>query len=371
MHKFTFYPIGNADCCLIDLENEEKILFDYAHFTKSEDEEDKRIDLEVEIIKNLRDAKRDYFDVVAFTHVDNDHISGFSELFYLDHAEKYQSKDRIKINELWVPAAVIIEEGLDGEAGILRAEARYRLKKGNNIRVFARPERLKEWLEKEGLKLEDRKHLITGAGNLVPGYDKSINGVEIFVHSPFSISHDNETIDRNECSIVVQMKFGNEKESTVIMGADTTYEIWKDIIDITKYNKNNDRLKWDIFKISHHCSYKALSEEKGKEKTDPIAEIKWMFEEQGNERSIMVATCKPITEKSGNDDQPPHRQAANYYKEVKNKLSADFVVTMEHPDKNDPKPVIITIDSNGVTLKKDSSGGVEIIVGKPAPRAGL
>jgi hypothetical protein len=26
----TFYPLGNADCCLIDLANGKKILFDFA-----------------------------------------------------------------------------------------------------------------------------------------------------------------------------------------------------------------------------------------------------------------------------------------------------------------------------------------------------
>ena len=30
MHRLTFYPLGNADCCLIDLANGQKILFDYA-----------------------------------------------------------------------------------------------------------------------------------------------------------------------------------------------------------------------------------------------------------------------------------------------------------------------------------------------------
>ena len=35
---------------------------------------------------NLKDANRDYFDVVAFTHLDDDHICGSSKFFYLEHA---------------------------------------------------------------------------------------------------------------------------------------------------------------------------------------------------------------------------------------------------------------------------------------------
>ena len=30
MHKVTFFPLGNADCCLIDLHGGQKILFDCA-----------------------------------------------------------------------------------------------------------------------------------------------------------------------------------------------------------------------------------------------------------------------------------------------------------------------------------------------------
>ncbi len=172
MHKITFYPIGNADCCKVDLESGKKLLFDFAHYTVMEDDEDHRIDLAKAIKDDLAESDRDDFDVVAFTHADDDHIHGFSDFFYLEHAQKYQGDDRPKINELWVPAAMIIESGLTGEKRILRAEARHRLIKGEGIRVFSRPEKLKDWLEGEGIALEDRLHLITDAGKTVPGFDK-------------------------------------------------------------------------------------------------------------------------------------------------------------------------------------------------------
>ena len=43
MHKLTFFPLGNADCCRIDLEAGEKILFDYADMRCAEDDSDLRI----------------------------------------------------------------------------------------------------------------------------------------------------------------------------------------------------------------------------------------------------------------------------------------------------------------------------------------
>ena len=171
MHKLTCYPLGNADCCLIDLENKQKILFDYADVRNPDDDDDLRIDLPEKLREDIEEAGKDSYDVVAFTHADEDHIKGFSEFFYLEYAQKYQDEDRIKIDTLWVPAAIILETSPSTEDHrILRQEARHRLKEGTGIRVFSKPQQLEKWLEDEGLTLEDRADLITNAGETIPDY---------------------------------------------------------------------------------------------------------------------------------------------------------------------------------------------------------
>src|SRR2546428_10414631 len=112
MHTVKFYPVGNGDCSQIILANGKRLLFDYCHRWLSEDHNDPRIDLAAALRQELVEVERDSFDVVGFTHLDDDHICGCSEFFYLEHAAKYQSDDRIKIAELWVPAAVLLEEGV-------------------------------------------------------------------------------------------------------------------------------------------------------------------------------------------------------------------------------------------------------------------
>lgn len=372
MHKLTFYPLGNADCCKIDTSNGKKLLFDYAHFYNSEDEDDLRADLANLLREDLESADRDDFDIVAFTHADDDHIHGFSDFFYLEHNKKYQSEDRIKIRELWVPAAVIIEAGMVGEAKILRAEAQHRLKEGKGIRVFSRPERLEDWLKDQGLTIAGRKALITDAGQLVPGFKKSTDGVEFFVHSPFAAHVDDKGAleDRNESALILHATFDCEGDETkfFIIG-DSTHEVLSDIVNITRSHNREERLTWDIYDIPHHCSYLALNSEKGKNKADPVSEVKWLLE-QGLYRGVLVSSSKPIPE-NDDDDQPPHRQAANYYKEVAAKKSGEFKVTMEHPSEAKPKPLIITIDKKaGATIKKTTLGGGGIAVSTPAPRAG-
>ncbi|MGA1824395.1 MAG: hypothetical protein ACMUIP_06990 [bacterium] len=365
MHKVTFYPLGNADCCLIELNNGQKLLFDYADTRNKEDDKDTRIDLPVK----LREVVNNEFNVVAFTHVDDDHIHGSTDFFYLEHAKKYQSEDRIKIKELWVPAAMITEVGLQGEAGILRAEARYRLKKGAGIRVFSRPERLKEWLEKEELTIEERRHLITDAGQLVPEFEKYQDGVEFFVHSPFAVHADDTLIDRNACSLILQATFYYDRQETKFMLiGDSTHEILTDIVNITKFHKREGRLEWDIYNIPHHCSYLALNSEKGEEKTIPVPEVEWLLN-QGREKGVLVSCSNPIP-KDGEDTQPPHKQAGRYYKEVAAEINGEFKVTMEHPTISKPEPLVITIDGWGATVKKTIMNAGVVAVSRPAPRAG-
>ena len=369
MHKLTFYPLGNADCCLIDLDNGQKILFDYADVGDSEDDTDLRIDLPKKLRENLEDANKDSFDVVAFTHADKDHTKGLSEFFYLEHAKEYQDDDRIKIDTLWVPAAIILETSPStDDHRILRQEARYRLKKGEGIRVFSKPELLEDWLKKQGLELKNLKDLITNAGQTVPGYDKSSEGVEFFVHAPFSDSIDDEEIERNKASLVVQATFKIEnKETQLIMGADINHEVWTDIVRVTQHYNRNDRLKWDIFKISHHCSYTVLSDTKGKTKTTPVEKVKWLFE-QGHNKAKLVSTSNPIP--TEDTTPPPHRQAANYYKDVAKDIDGEFKVTMEHPKKSKPEPLIIIIDGSKSRIEKQRTVAAAYITGHTAPRAG-
>lgn len=372
--QLTLYPLGNADCCLIDLENDQKILFDFADVGDSENDEDLRIDLPKKLRENLEDADKDSFDVVAITHADEDHIKGFSEFFYLEHAQKYQDDDRIKIDTLWVPAAIILEKSPStDDHRVLRAEARHRLKEGAGIRVFSKPDALKEWLEEQGLTLEKRKHLITNAGETVPDYNKSSDAVEFFVHAPFSrtVDEDGEEIERNEASLVVQVTFVCDYVDTkLIMGSDLGYKSWEDIVQITKSKGRDTRLEWDIFKISHHCSYKSLNSEKneeGEDKTTPVSDIEWLFE-QGFDKAKLVSTSDPIPDED--TTQPPHMQAANYYKEVAEDLDGEFKVTMEHPKESDPEPLVIKIDSSKATIEKRSLAAATYTTSRRPTRAG-
>jgi hypothetical protein len=375
MPKLTFFPLGNADSCRIDLAGGEKLLFDYANTRCVDDSEDKRVDLPKLLRDDLDAAGRTppnrRYEVVTFTHLDNDHICWASEFFYFRHAKKYQDNERVRIDEMWVPAAAITEGGLTGEAKIIQAEARHRLREGEGIRVFSRPEALKDWLEAEGLTLESRKHLMTDAGQIIPRFTKEKHGVEFFVHSPFAWRQDDGTlIDRNSCAIVVQATFMVEGvETKLMLSADDDHEVLSDIVKNTRKHKRDERLEWDVFELPHHCSYLSLGPDKGKDKTEPVPDVKWLFEVQAHPNAVAVATSKAIPP-NDDDIQPPHRQAANYYRDTAQDRGGEFKVTMEHPKVSAPEPLVINIDRHKATIEKRAPTIAAAVISRPAPRAG-
>lgn len=345
----TMFPLGNADSTLIQIENGKSIIWDFGNM-----QGEKHCDLPKELNKRIT---KDYVDVACFTHGDEDHVKGLSEYFFLLHAEKYQNGDRKKINDLWVPAALLLESRTDlcTDATILKAEAKHRflvLKK--NIKVFSKPEALKEWVENEGVKFSEVEHLIVDAGKCVPGWDKTKDGVEFFIHSPFKAHVDeNPEIERNSAAILAQILFGNKVETKLILGGDADSDNLKDIVDVTTYFKNENRLQWDILHLFHHCSYKALNKgDKGKTKTTPIKEVKWLMETQSNKNCLIISPSDIIP--TADSDQPPHLQAANFYKEdVVGKKGGKFLVTMEYPNTTKPEPIEIEISDDGFKIVKD------------------
>ena len=356
MHTLTFYPLGNADTCLIEMESKSVLLIDFADTRSADDVDDKRIDLSEAIRERLDELEREDVDVLALTHLDQDHIQCTSEFFYLEHATKYQGGDRVKINDLWVPAAAITESktNLSEEGRIVQAEARHRLKEGSGIRVFSRPDALKDWLEDHDLTVESRKHLITDAGDLVPGFEKGSDGVEFFVHSPFADKEDGKLVDRNSEAIVLQATFlANARETRLLLNSDAPHEVLERIVKVTRKHENDDRLEWDVFKVPHHCSYLSLGPDKGKEETAPVEEVAWLLEEQGQPDGITVSSSDPIP--TIDTDQPPHRQAAAYYRRVCGDLGGKLYVTMEHESASSPVPLAIKIDGSGATVEKGST----------------
>lgn len=380
-HIVKFYPVGHGDTSQIVLHNGRRILFDFNHSSASEDSQRPEINLKAELKAELTTAGRDYFDVVAFTHADLDHIQGSTEFFELQHAKKYQGEGRIKIEELWMPAAMMVQtadkDSQMDEFAILLREGRHRLLEGKGIRVFSQPETLMEWLRPKlrdrGESENARDHLFVDAGTIVEGFTLVDDKVEFFCHSPFIKHCDEGDIIRNDASLVFNVRLDADGEIfDYLEVGDATWESLTDIVDTTKFHGNMDRLEWDIYNIPHHCSYLALSDEKGEKKTVPKPQVQEILD-RGRKGAYIVSCSDPCTDikESYQQVQPPHIQARNGYKAGLDAVGGRaFLVTMEEPNANKPEPIVFELTSSGnAWIKSGAVGAVGAAVSSPS-RAG-
>ncbi|MHB8742708.1 MAG: ComEC/Rec2 family competence protein [Sulfuricaulis sp.] len=376
MHTITFYPVGNGDTSQIKLADGRRFLLDYRQHSKAGTDECTAIDLAARLRSELKTDNRSDVDVLALTHGDNDHIEGSTEFFWLDYAKQYQGDDRIKVKELWVPAAMILEEFEQAdeipEAKIWRQEARHRLINNYGIRVFSKPDKLKAFLEKRGLTLASRQHLITDAGQIVPGYTLGTDGIEIFCHSPFVKHCDEGDILRNEASLIFQVRFQvMGQTSNYFAVGDSEWSVLDDIVEITEWHGNHGRLDWDLYNIPHHCSYLALGPEKGATQTTPTAPVARLLG-HGQPGAYIVSSSWPINNdrEAYESVQPPHVQAKNTYKDTLRQVGGrEFFVTMEEPHRDHPQPLVFEVMHGGIRLAQAATGGAFVMSTKP-PRGG-
>ena len=198
--------------------------------------------------------------------------------------------------------------------------------------------------------------MIVDAGQLVPGYSK--NGperVEFFVHCPFGWRQDqNSFINRNEDSTALHATFEEgRRESRLFMASDINHETLAEIVQATRKHDNEDRLRWDIMKLMHHCSYLSLGPDRGIDETKPVPEVKWLFEDQREDDATIVSSSWPIPKKGFEEDksdQPPYRQAAIYHRRISDERDGEFAVTMEQPSEANPKPFAFKVTSLGIAL---------------------
>lgn len=210
----------------------------------------------------------------------------------------------------------------------------------------------------------------------MPGFSKAgPERVQFFIHSPFGWRQDdNQVIDRNQDSVVFQATFlEGARETHALFMSDINYDSIDQIVRTSKRHGNQDRLRWDVFKVPHHCSYLSIGPEKGDDETKPTEHVKWLCETQGQNRCTLMSTSWAIPAKGtakDKDVQPPHRQAAAYYKRVAHLKDGAFKVTMDLPSASRPKPSKIEITGRGaMLLMVSATAGSATIISTPA-RAG-
>lgn len=378
-HLIKFYPVENADCTLIKLDNEKTIITDCQFFDNLNDDNGNqvRFDVKADLLKELgRDENGNPFvDLFVSTHPHDDHCKGFEGNFYHGVPEDYDkktNKDEIVIGELWVTPRGVGNELADS-AETIRQEAKRRRKLYDEDKNYCGE--YGNYLHIIGY---DKQKTFDERYGYVPGTTITfVNGgdlkwLELFIHAPFKedVSTSKKDDDKNATSIVVQYAFkildDDYKEvvkSRLLMAGDAEHEIWQHIID---NNKDDDKLRWNIFLAPHHCSWTFFNEPSNKNEVKPSADT--IMKKQISTLSYVIASSKEI---KNDDNNPPCYEAKREYKN-RLKTKDNFLNTATNDVNNKiPQPIVFKIDKHGKRLVTTIISSAETTVSRPAPRAGL
>lgn len=368
--QIIFYPVDNGASALLRLDEETHILFDLNQFDEETREEKNCWDIHGSLIEELPNVNgRRRLSVLCVTHADKDHCRGIDKVFYLPEQNEDQ-KEMIHIDELWVTSEIFSED-VEDEGEMLQKEAKRRLElaanaisarqaqeKGNRLVVFGRREDLPD-LNK--LPREQRPT----AGEIISKIaGDQRNDFEVFVHCPFMVDIGNENVSRNDKSLIMQVSIKSDGGiwNEILIGGDANCSVWGTVYEETQRHQNMERLSWDIFMIPHHGSYRFFSEESREEARDNPDERSMAILDKGKEGCWLICSSRPIKSNNYEDDNPPHIQAIDHYREIKKEKKGKFVCLMEEPNKVEPKPYVLRF-ADGGPKNKNSHSDIDIAFG--------
>lgn len=351
---FVFWPVGCGDSTTIVVAKSIILQVDLHHLEGADDDDDPRvavIDRLVELLPRWND--RPYLTTFALTHPDQDHCRGFAELLR-----------RVHIGELWFSPRVFREFKADlcDDAKAFCKEAMRRVRKtieqrgavgsGDRVRIIGYDDLLDED-EYKGFPA-DR---LTVPGNAITelnGVDQSV-AFRAFVHAPFKDDADGE---RNDTSLAFQVTlFNGAGTGRVLLFGDLSYPVMKRIFTVS----DAEDLQWNVLLAPHHCSKSAMYWcAEGEEEETLKRDILDLMEAAAATPGFVVSSSPPIPAANNSGDNPPHAKAKRRYQEI---VPDEFLCTQEHPNEEEPEPIVFAVDASGFTYMKPTDAASAVAKG--------
>jgi hypothetical protein len=215
--KITFYPIGNGDMTLLQLESERTVLIDINIRQPGDEVRD--------VAEDLRDTLktdangRPYVDVMVLSHPDQDHCRGLREHFHLGPLSEYNDKatpKKIVIREMWSSPLIFRRSSkknhtLCEDAKAWDAEAHRRVNRYKNYGIGKNGDRILVLGEDTDGKTDDLGDILVTEGQTVTHicgtYEPNFSGLLL---APLLADDDDEdeVLSKNESSVIMNYSIG-------------------------------------------------------------------------------------------------------------------------------------------------------------------
>lgn len=358
----TFFPVGNGDMALINLESGRNILVDINIRQPDDEIRDVAADLRDRLARD--DQGRPYVDAMLLTHPDQDHCRGLVDHFHLGPTAEYDEPEegeagKIIIREMWSSPMVFrrskkknkSEVCADAQAWATEARRRVRLLKDGKTPTSG--DRIQVLGEDEGGKTDSLTDVLVKTGGSII----SVDGVEddtfeafLIAPAPKGSDEEEEERSKNDSSVILRFSIAYKDDPAackLLLGGDAGVAIWEKIWK--KHKRTPALLDYDIMVAPHHCSWRSLSNEswsdtKGKAKPSQDA-----LDALGQTRdhAFIVASSKEI---SADDCDPPCVGAEREYERIADGAVGKFLNTATHMDGDTIVPMVFEVHRSGPKL---------------------
>lgn len=343
--SFIFWPVGCGDTTTIVVSESEVMQIDLNDKVMAEDDDNEHIPLVDELVAKLPQRNgKPYLSCFVLTHPDQDHCRGFADLL-----------KRVVIGELWHSPHIFREyedeEVLCDDAEAFRKEAHRRSTKtiqaggdpgaGHRVRVIGYSSLFQPGEKYHSLPEQFR----TRPGSaivMLDGVDAS-DRFHSFIHGPFK---EGEADARNETSVTMRVTVGSAAHPMYgLFLGDVSYPTLMQTFEQTHAHDNDAMLNWNVLLAPHHCSKKVMYE-------DDVLQQDAMDELNKPQLDVgyIIASSPEFPASNSPGDNPPHVKARNRYEEI---VNTDFFCTGEYSTPDNLRPIIISVDENGVFLDDD------------------
>ena len=357
----VFWPVGTGDSSTIVVDEQTVIQIDLHDLAKADDDgtdEVPVVDLLAGALPKGPDG-RPYLPVFVLTHADEDHCTGFAELL-----------DRVTIGELWATPRLWREYADRGapepckDAQAFQDESVRRVEATKKAVGQGQEPASGDRILVVGYDTDHDKHayselpdrFLATPGDSITRLDGTdfAGRFRAFLHAPFKADC---AAPRNETSLSMQVTLteAGGRDGKLLLFGDLAHDT---IMKIFTFSEDKDRtwaLEWDLLLAPHHCSKKVMYTRM--DGTDVLQDdVLDAFGRHARDGAVIVSSSKPIPSTDEDGKNPPHRMAADRYREI---VEADsFVCTMEWPSADDPSPVIVGVDADGARILR--TGVVEL-----------